>query len=327
MNWTGKRTLVTGAGGFIGSHLTERLVSLGADTRALIHYNSSGSWGNLDDSSVKNDFQIFAGDVRDPDSISEAFKDVDVVFHLAAMVTIPYSYSAPTAYVRTNVEGTLNVLSTAQKSGVDLLIHTSSSEVYGSAKYVPMDESHPLQGQSPYSASKIGGDKMAEAFNLAFNLPVVTIRPFNTFGPRQSSRAIIPTIITQTIASSKIKLGNLEPTRDLTFISDTVDGFIASAEYPEAIGQTINLGTGQETSILNLASEIIKIIGNDIPVVQDEARLRPPESEVDRLCADNTKAMDLLRWRAQVSLKEGLLHTIEWVTENIDRFKVNTYAI
>lgn len=327
MNWTGKRTLVTGAGGFIGSHLTERLVSLGADTRALIHYNSSGSWGHLDDSSVKNEFQIFWGDVRDADSIAEAFKDVEVVFHLAALVAIPYSYSTPTAYVRTNVEGTLNVLDSARKSGVKLLVHTSSSEVYGSAKYVPMDESHPLQGQSPYSASKIGGDKMAEAFHLAFDLPVVTIRPFNTFGPRQSSRAIIPTIITQSIASSEIKLGNINPTRDLTFVSDTVDGFITSAEYPEALGQTINLGTGHETSIFDLATEIIKIVDKDIPVVQDRARLRPPESEVDRLCADNTKAMDLLGWRPKVSLSDGLLHTIEWVTENINRFKVDTYAI
>jgi dTDP-glucose 4,6-dehydratase len=327
MNWSDKKVLVTGAGGFIGSHLTERLVELGAKTRAFVRYNSSGSWGWLEQSPLKNDFEVVLGDIRDQDTVTEASNGVDIVFHLAALIAIPYSYQAPRSYVRTNVEGTLNVLQAARQAGSARVVHTSTSEVYGTARTVPIDEHHPLQGQSPYSASKIGADKIAESFHLSFGLPVVTVRPFNTFGPRQSARAVIPTIITQALNGSEIRLGNLEPTRDLNFIADTVSGFIKAAEAPKAIGETINLGTGREISIRDLAALILKLMNRDIPVAVEDVRLRPENSEVDRLCADTRKGQSILGWTPKYSLEEGLSTTIEWIRENSERYRTGIYVI
>jgi len=325
--WANKTVLVTGAAGFIGSHLTERLVSLGTRARALVHYNSSGSWGWLDTSPVKDEVEVFQGDVRDPDSLQAAFAGVDVVFHLAALIAIPYSYHAPLSYVRTNVEGTLNVLQASLGQGVERVVHTSTSEVYGTAQTVPINEAHPLKGQSPYSASKIGADKIAEAFNLSFDLPVTTVRPFNTFGPRQSARAVIPTIITQALNDETISLGNLEPTRDLNYVADTVEGFIKAAESPKAIGEVINLGTGQEISIRDLAQRILKLLNKNLPVVSKDERLRPEKSEVDRLCADASRAHSLLGWSSKYSLDEGLAETIRWIEANADRFRQGVYVI
>jgi dTDP-glucose 4,6-dehydratase len=327
MNWSDKKVLVTGAGGFIGSHLTERLVELGAKTRAFVRYSSSGSWGWLDQSPRKNDVEVMLGDIRDPDTVAYALDGVDIVFHLAALITIPYSYQAPLSYVRTNVEGTLNVLQGARRAGSECLVHTSTSEVYGTARTVPIDEDHPLQGQSPYSASKIGADKVAQSFHLSFGLPVVTVRPFNTYGPRQSARAVIPTIITQALNGSEIRLGNLEPTRDLNFVADTVSGFIKAAETPKAIGETINLGTGREISIRDLAALILKLMNRDIPIALEDARMRPENSEVDRLCADSRKGQSILGWTPQYSLEEGLATTIEWIRENSERYRTGIYVV
>jgi dTDP-glucose 4,6-dehydratase len=325
--WSNKTVLVTGAAGFIGSHLTERLVTLGARPRALVHYNSSGSWGWLDESPFKHDIEVFQGDIRDSDSLRKAFAGVDIVFHLAALIAIPYSYQAPLSYVRTNVEGTLNVLQASLNQDVERVVHTSTSEVYGSARTVPINEAHPLTGQSPYSASKIGADKIAESFHLSFELPVVTVRPFNTFGPRQSARAVIPTIITQALSDQAIALGNLEPTRDLNYVADTVAGFIAAAESPNAIGEVINLGTGREVSIRELAQKILKLIDKDLPVISDEQRVRPENSEVDRLCADATRAQSLLGWQPKYSLEDGLAETISWIEKNTSRFRQGVYVI
>src|ERR1051325_4791949 len=255
--WSNKTVLVTGAGGFIGSHLTEGLLARGATTRALIHYNSSSSWGWLEESPTKDEIEVFQGDIRDPDSLQSAINGCDVVFHLAALIAIPYSYQAPLSYVRTNVEGTLNVLQAALKNGVECVVHTSTSEVYGSARTVPITEVHPLQGQSPYSASKIGADKIAESFHLSLGLPEYAGRPFNPFGPRQSPRAVIPTIVTQALADEPIRLGSLEPMRDLNYVADTVAGFIKAAECTNAVGETVNLGTGREISIGALARTIL----------------------------------------------------------------------
>lgn len=326
MNWNDKKVLVTGAGGFIGSHLTERLVELGAQTRAFVRYSSTGSWGWLDQSPLKKDFEVILGDIRDQETLRHTIDTADIVFHLAALIAIPYSYQAPLSYVRTNIEGTLNVLQCAQHSG-SLVIHTSTSETYGTARTVPIDENHPLQGQSPYSASKIGADKIAESFHLSFGIPVVTVRPFNTFGPRQSARAVIPTIITQAFEGSEIRLGNLEPTRDLNFVADTVNGFIKAAETPKAIGQTINLGTGREISIGDLAKLILKQMNRDIPIKVEDTRMRPENSEVDRLCADSRKAKEILDWQPQYSLEDGLTATIEWIRENSDRYRTGIYVV
>ena len=325
-DWSKKRVLITGAGGFIGSHLTERLVELGAETHAFVHYNSFGSCGWLEQSPLKNDLRIILGDIRDQDIVSKALTNADVVFHLAALIAIPYSYHAPLSYVRTNVEGTLNVLQAAQRAG-SLVVHTSSSEVYGTAIKVPIDEGHPLQGQSPYSASKIGADKIAESFHLSFGLPVITVRPFNTFGPRQSARAVIPTIITQALTESEIRLGNLAPTRDLNYVSDTVAGFIKAAETPTAVGEVINLGSGTEISIGDLAAKILQILGKDMPIVAESVRVRPQNSEVERLCADSRKARMLLDWKPGYSLAAGLEKTIEWMAQNNERFCGGTYII
>jgi NAD dependent epimerase/dehydratase len=325
--WTGKRVLVAGAAGFIGSHLTERLVSLGANTRALVHYNSGSSWGWLDTSPLKDEIEVVLGDIQDQGSLERAMKGVDVVYHLAALIAIPYSYQAPLSYIQTNVVGTMNLMQSAIANGVGLIVHTSTSEVYGSAIHVPISEEHPLQGQSPYSASKIGADKMVEAFHRSFGLQTVTVRPFNTYGPRQSARAVIPTIITQALTQDAINLGNLEPTRDLNFVEDTVEGFVAAAGKPAAIGEVVNIGTGKEISIGDLARTILRITGRNIPIKCDTQRLRPERSEVDRLCADNSKAKELLGWQPRYSLEHGLSKTVEWLKEHNDRYRPEAYTV
>ena len=327
MNWKGKKVLVTGAGGFIGSHLTERLMEEGADIRAMVHYNALNTWGWLDRSPVRDDIKVVAGDICDRDSVRQAMQDAEIVFHLAALIAIPYSYHAPASYVRTNIEGTLNVLQAAHELDVERVVHTSTSEVYGTAQYVPINEQHPLQGQSPYSASKIGADKLVESFHLSFDLPVVTVRPFNTFGPRQSARAVIPTIVTQCLAGKTVRLGNLHPTRDLNYVSNTVDGFLLAASVPATIGQTINLGSGREISIGELAKLIIRLVGRPISIESEEQRLRPDKSEVERLLADTTLARMVLEWKPVISLEEGLERTIEWIGQHLERYRPNVYTI
>lgn len=321
------RVLVTGAGGFIGSHLTERLAEEGYEVRAFAHYNALGRAGWLDSSSVRNRVKIVAGDVCDQSFVREAMESVDVVFHLAALIGIPYSYHAPESYVRTNVLGTLNVLQAARDCKVKRVIHTSSSEVYGTARAVPISETHPLQGQSPYSATKIGADKLAEAFHLSFGLPVVTVRPFNTFGPRQSLRAVIPTIITQSLAGKPVRLGNLHPTRDLNYVSNTVDGFLLAAQCENAAGKTINLGSGREISIETLVSLIGKQLGRPIQIESEPCRVRPEKSEVERLLADNRLATELLGWTPRISLEDGLARTIDWIKNNQAAYSTNGYTV
>ncbi|MFH1058085.1 MAG: SDR family NAD(P)-dependent oxidoreductase [Pseudomonadota bacterium] len=327
MGWQGGTVLVTGAGGFIGSHLAERLVREGARVRALVHYNAPGLWGWLDHSPLKDQMEVVAGDICDRDSVAGAMAGVETVFHLAALIAIPYSYAAPASYLRTNAEGALNVLSAARALGGVRVVHTSTSEVYGSAQTVPIAEDHPLVGQSPYSASKIAADKLAESFHLSFGLPVVTVRPFNTFGPRQSARAIIPTIITQALADQPIRLGNLHPTRDLNYVANTVDGFLAAASCEAAIGRTINLGSGREISIGDLAQLICKLLDKPALFEQEARRMRPAGSEVERLLADNTLARSLLGWTPAVSLEDGLAATIAWLRENLGRYRVGVYAV
>jgi dTDP-glucose 4,6-dehydratase len=328
MSWAGKSVLVTGAGGFIGSHLTERLVELGAKVRAFVHYNAFGTAGWLEQASCREKIEIVPGEITDPDSVRNAVRDVEVVFHLAALIAIPYSYKAPGSYVRTNVEGTLHVLQAARDFGTSRVVHTSTSEVYGTAKYAPINEAHPLQGQSPYSASKIGADKIAEAYHLSFSVPVVTVRPFNTFGPRQSARAVIPTVISQCLAGKPvIRLGSLHPTRDMNYVANTVEGFLAAASQPAAIGQTINLGSNREITVGDLAQLIIKLTGSKATVESEAARLRPEKSEVERLLADNTLARNVLGWEPKITLEEGLKETIEWLRGNLHRYRPDSYAI
>lgn len=327
MNWQGKRVLVTGAGGFIGSHLTERLVALGADVRALVHYNALGTWGWLSDSAAREQIEVVSGDITDRDMVRRSVEGREIVFHLAALIAIPYSYQAPLSYVRTNVEGTLNVLQACREVGVERVVHTSTSEVYGTALRVPIDESHPLQGQSPYAATKIGADKIAESFHLSFEVPVVTVRPFNTYGPRQSARAVIPTIITQCLAGGRVKLGSLHPTRDLNFVGNMVDAFLAAAAAPEAIGRTLNFGSGREISVGDLARLIAKTAGNDVRIESDETRVRPNRSEVERLLADSTLAREVTGWIPAVSLEEGLRATVEWFRENQQRYRAGVYVV
>lgn len=327
MNWNGKRVLVTGAGGFIGSHLTEMLVEAGAHVRAFVHYNALGTHGWLDQSPAGEHVELLAGDICDRDSVHQAVRGVQVVFHLAALIAIPYSYHAPASYVRTNVEGTLNVLQAAREETVERVVHTSTSEVYGTARYVPIDESHPLRGQSPYSASKIGADKLVEAFHLSFGVPAVTVRPFNTFGPRQSARAVIPTIVAQCLAGEVIRLGNTVPTRDLNYVSNTVDGFLLAASSPSAVGQTVNLGSGHEISIGELALLIGRLADCPIQIQRDEQRVRPDASEVDRLLADSTLARTLLGWSPRVSLEDGLALTVEWMRERPERCRAHGYTL
>jgi dTDP-glucose 4,6-dehydratase len=327
LNWKSKKVLVTGASGFIGSHLVERLVEMGAMTRALVQYNELGTWGWLDDIPISGEIDVVAADICDHDSIRQAVKGMDIVFHLAALIAIPYSYKAPVSYVRTNVEGTLNVLQASHEFGINRLIHTSTSEVYGTARYVPIDENHPLQGQSPYAASKIAADKLAEAFYMSFDLPVVTIRPFNTFGPRQSARAVIPTIITQIIKNDSVCLGKLSPTRDFNYVANTVDGFLLAASTPGIEGQTINLGTAREISISDLSELIAQLLNKSIQIEQKEERMRPVRSEVERLMADITMATELLGWYPKVNLEQGLKYTIEWVQNHLERYRPGFYAI
>jgi NAD dependent epimerase/dehydratase len=307
--------------------VAEALVRRGADVRAFVRYTSAGHWGWLDDSELTGDMQVFAGDIRDPETLASPMAGAEVVFHLAALIAIPYSYVTPLAYVRTNVEGTTNVLEAARAAGVARVVHTSTSEVYGSAQSVPIAESHPLVGQSPYSASKIGADKIAESFHAAFELPVVVLRPFNTFGPRQSARAVIPTIITQLLAGRSVKLGALSPTRDLTFAADTADGFVAAGEAPDAPGRTINLGVGQEISIGDLAERIHRLMGRAYEVTHDSQRDRPAASEVERLLSDNRLAREILGWEPRHTLDEGLEATIEWLSHHLDRYRPETYQV
>lgn len=327
MNWGSKRVLVTGAGGFIGSHLCEELVRQGARPRALVHYNALGKQGWLDESDARAEMEIIAGDLCDRDSVRQAVHGCDMVFHLGALIAIPYSYAAPESYIRVNVLGTLNVLQAAREYGVERVIHTSTSEVYGTAIRVPITEEDPLQGQSPYSASKIGADKMAEAFYRSFSVPIVTVRPFNTFGPRQSARAVIPTIITQCLSGDTINIGATHPTRDLNYVSNTVDGFLRAASCDKAIGEVINLGSGREISIGDLALLIGKLFGKDLPIVRDKQRLRPNASEVERLLACNEKAKNLLGWTPAVDLETGLARTIEWFQSHLDRYRPGVYTV
>jgi NAD dependent epimerase/dehydratase len=325
-DWNKKRVLVTGAGGFIGSHLAERLVQEGAEVRALVHYNAFGRRGWLDRSPQLEEMQVIAGDLTDRDSVRQAVKDRDILFHLGALIAIPYSYQAPLSYIHTNIEGTLNVLQAGREEGVKRIVHTSTSEVYGSAQYVPIDEKHPLKGQSPYAASKIGADKIAEAFHLSFNTPVTTVRPFNTFGPRQSMRAIIPTIIVQCLRGNIVHLGNLHPTRDLNFVANTVDGFLLAASEPAALGQTVNLGSRREISVGDLASLIAKMVGKPIKIESEDERLRPAGSEVERLLAENALAGKLFGWTPKVSLEEGLNLTIAWIRDNLEMYPAGGYV-
>lgn len=326
-NWEKKTVLVTGAGGFIGSHLAERLINLGANVRAFVHYNSLGRWGWLDHSPVKDEFDIVIGDIADRDSVRHAVQGVDMVFHLAALIGIPYSYLAPSSYVQTNVVGTLNILQSALDAGVERVVHTSTSEAYGTAQYVPIDEKHPLQGQSPYSATKIGADKLAESFYRSFELPVATIRPFNTYGPRQSARAIIPTVISQIMTQSELRLGNLSPMRDLNFVADTVEGFLHVADSREAVGEVINIGTGKEISMADLVELILDLMDKKVAIISDDKRVRPDASEVDRLCANVSKARQLLDWHPKHSLREGLQKTITWIEKNLEMYRPDIYNV
>jgi NAD dependent epimerase/dehydratase len=329
MYWQGRKVLVTGAGGFIGSHLTERLVALGAKVKAFVRYNSRNDWGLIEilPSHVKGKIEVIMGDLRDSETIGGVMKDVDMVLHLGALIAIPYSYIHPREVVETNIMGTLNILNAAKEYKIKRIIHTSTSEVYGTAQYVPIDEKHPLQGQSPYSASKIGADKLAESFHRSYDLPVTTLRPFNTYGPRQSARAVIPTIITQALAQDEVVLGSLWPTRDLSYVDDVVEGFIKASESERSIGEVINIGSGLEISINDLANRIISLIGKKVRMVLDPKRIRPPKSEVERLIADNSKAKELLDWEPTVSLDEGLRRTIDWFSKFQNRYRPDIYNI
>lgn len=332
MEIKGKKILVTGADGFIGSHLVESLLAYGCTIKAFVFYNSFGSWGWLDTLPKKtlNEIEIFAGDIRDPNGVRSAVKGTDVVFHLASLIAIPFSYHSPDSYVDTNIKGTLNILQACREYGTDRVVVTSTSEVYGTAQYVPMDEKHPLQGQSPYSASKIGADKIAESFYRSFGLPVAIARPFNTYGPRQSARAIIPTVITQLLKGDKeIKLGSLHPTRDLNYVADTCNGFISIAKCDEAIGAEVNIGSGKEISIGDLVKLIIPLIKNEVKIVSDDIRKRPENSEVERLLCDNSLVKNLTGWKPEVSLQDGLVRTIEWFkdAENLKKYKHDIYNV
>ena len=326
----GTRTLVTGADGFIGSHLVEVLVKRGTNVRAFVYYNSFNTWGWIDTlpEDILGEVEIFPGDIRDAGRVGEAIKGCDNVFHLASLIAIPYSYHAPESYVQTNVGGALNILKACKSQGVDRLIHTSTSEVYGTAQYVPIDEQHPLQGQSPYSASKIGADMLAESYHRSFGLPVITVRPFNTYGPRQSSRAVIPTIISQIASGAEtIRLGSLSPTRDFNFVSDTAEGFIACAESPETVGSVVNIGSGREISIGDLAELIMTIMNRRVKIITAEDRLRPEKSEVNRLLCNAGLARELTGWKPIYSLEDGLKLTAEWIAENLDSFRTDRYVV
>lgn len=322
--------LVTGADGFIGSHLTEELVKSGYEVRAFAFYNSFNTWGWLDTlpSDIMDHVEVFTGDIRDPNGTREAMKDCDAVFHLAALIAIPFSYHSPDAYVDTNVKGTLNVLQAARLLETERVLVTSTSEVYGTAQYVPIDEKHPYQGQSPYSATKIGADRLAESFYRSFDLPVTIVRPFNTYGPRQSARAVIPTIITQLLAGKEeIKLGSLTPTRDFNYVKDTANGFIEIYKSEKTVGEEINIATQKEISIGELAEELIRQINPNARIVCEEERLRPEKSEVNRLLGSNEKIKQLTRWQPRYTLEQGLAETIAFLRGNLDKYKVDIYNL
>ena len=330
MSLTGKKVLVTGAGGFIASHLVEELAGLGAQVTAFVRYNSRNDWGLLEElpAGIREGIKVVTGDLKDSDTVRLACRDQQVIFHLGALIAIPYSYLSPRDHVETNVIGTFNVMTGAREAGVARVVHTSTSEVYGTAQYTPIDEKHPLQGQSPYSASKIGADKIAESFFLSYELPVVTLRPFNTYGPRQSARAVIPTIISQALAGRReIRLGSLTPKRDLTFVKDTVKGFLLAAESKHAVGQTFNIGAQKTISIGELAARIIELTGRDCRVVQDKTRIRPEASEVMVLMADAGKAREELGWTPDTDLDRGLKATIDYIGSNLAKFKTDIYNI
>lgn len=328
MNLAGKKVLVTGAGGFIGSHVAERLVELGADVTAFVRYNSKNSWGWLEDSPIIKDIRVYTGDIRDYDSVKGALKGCEAVFHLAALIGIPYSYESPMAYIKTNVEGTYNVLQAARELNLEKTVVTSTSEVYGTAQFVPITEAHPINPQSPYAATKSGADFMALSYYKSFDLPVAVIRPFNTYGPRQSARAVIPTIISQIAAGkSKIRLGSLTPTRDLTFVKDTAEGFIRVAVSEEAAGQVINVGANFEISIGDLVGLIARVMGAEIEIETEKERQRPEKSEVERLLADNTKAKTMVKWAPRYTLEEGIKETADWIKKHLAHYKPEIYNI
>lgn len=332
MELQGKRVLVTGADGFIGSHLVEQIIAEGCKVKAFVYYNSFNSWGWLDtfDKSLLSQIEIFAGDIRDPNGVREAMKDIDVVFHLAALIAIPFSYHSPDSYIDTNIKGTLNVVQAARINNVKKVLVTSTSEVFGTAQYVPIDEKHPRQPQSPYSASKIGADCIAESFFRSFDLPVTIVRPFNTYGPRQSARAVIPTIITQLLNGiTEIKLGDTTPTRDLLFVKDTAKAFCAIAKNDELIGQDVNIATGEEISIENLALKLISLINPAAKIISDTDRVRPPLSEVFRLLGDGSKLMNATGWKPSLTLDQGLQQTIDWFKneENLKQYKADIYNV
>lgn len=329
MNLNKKNVFVTGAGGFIGSHLCSHLLKSGANVTAMLHYNSRSDWSNLEflDKNEKDSLQIVKGNVEDSSFMNSKTKDHDVIFHLAALIGIPYSYEAPLSYVKTNIEGTVNVLEAARRNDVDLVVNTSTSETYGSAIYTPIDELHPLQGQSPYSASKISADKIAESYFNSFDLPVITVRPFNTFGPRQSTRAVIPTIISQLLTEKEISLGDTSPVRDFTYVDDTANGFICAANNDNHHGEVINLGYGKAASIGEIAKLIMNIMNIKKEIISQNSRIRPKNSEVIHLISDNKKAADLIKWQPEISFQEGLEKTIKFVETNIDLFKTDSYSI
>jgi len=332
MNIAGKKVLVTGADGFIGSHLVEALMQKGCWVRAFVYYNAFNSWGWLDTLPVEQqkDIDVYQGDIRDPNGVFEASKECEVIFHLAALIAIPFSYHSPDSYVDTNIKGTLNILQAARRLGTEKVLITSTSEVYGTAQYIPIDEKHPVQGQSPYSASKIGADRLAESFYRSFDTPIVIVRPFNTYGPRQSARAIIPTIITQLLSGEEnLYLGNLNPTRDFNYVYDTVSGFLALAEADAAIGKEINIASNKEYSIGEVVKILISELNKDAKIVMDNERIRPEKSEVFRLKGDNSQISMLTKWRPRYTLNEGLLDTIAWFKkpENLSRYKAWLYNI
>jgi len=331
MNLAGgkSRVLVTGAGGFIGSHLTERLIDTGACVRAFVRYNSRNDWGLLEllPREKVNEIEVIMGDLRDSDAIHKAVKGMNLIFHLGSLISIPYSYIHPRETIETNILGVLNILSSAHETGVERVIHTSTSEVYGTARYVPIDENHPLHGQSPYSASKIGADMIAESFYRSFEVPIAIIRPFNTFGPRQSARAVIPTIISQALTGEQIRLGSLHPTRDYTYVDDVVEAFIRVAQSHNSMGEVINIGSNFEISIGDIARKVIAIVGRDTDIITDPVRNRPEKSEVERLLCDNSKAKKLLGWEPKISFDDGLKRTIEWISNNIALYKSELYNV
>ena len=325
-----EKVLITGADGFIGSHLTEKLLEKGYDVKAFAYYNSFNNWGWLDTLPKEklSEIDVFTGDIRDPNGVREAMKEVDVVYHLAALIAIPFSYHSPDSYVDTNIKGTLNILQAAKDLNTQRVLVTSTSEVYGTAQYVPIDEQHPFQGQSPYSATKIGADRIAESFFKSFEMPVTIVRPFNTYGPRQSARAVIPTIITQLIAGKEdLYLGALSPTRDFNYVKDTVNGFLSIAKSGKTIGEEINIATGQEISIEQLAKELISQINPKAKIICEEERLRPENSEVERLLGSNEKIKKLTDWTPQYTFADGIRETIEWLKDNLDKYKADVYNV